>query len=78
MEWNRNLAHNKLIGSIPTSIADLANLQYADLSYNKLSGTLPKNLKNLTHLFSFNVSYNNLKGELPIGEIGRASCRERV
>jgi len=67
ISWNRNLAHNKLIGSIPKSIADLTNLQYADLSYNKLSGTLPKNLANLTHLFSFNVSYNNLKGELPIG-----------
>ena len=67
MEWYRNLSHNKLIGSIPSAIANLTNLQHADFSWNELSGNLPKELTNLSNLFSFNVSYNHLQGELPVG-----------
>ncbi|KAJ1377659.1 Protein kinase domain [Sesbania bispinosa] len=63
----RNLAHNKLIGSIPAPIANLTNLHHVDLSWNQLSGSLPKELANLTQLFSFNVSHNHLQGELPVG-----------
>ncbi|CAJ1948376.1 unnamed protein product [Sphenostylis stenocarpa] len=67
LEWYRNLSHNKLIGSIPSAIANLTKLQNVDFSWNELSGSLPKELTNISNLFSFNVSYNHLQGELPVG-----------
>ncbi|MCH88896.1 receptor-like protein kinase, partial [Trifolium medium] len=60
-----NLSNNFLIGSIPSSLGKLSNLEALDLSLNSLSGKLPQQLTQLTFLEFFNVSFNNLSGSIP-------------
>ncbi|KAE8681123.1 putative Eukaryotic aspartyl protease family protein [Hibiscus syriacus] len=58
---------NKLLGSMPESIAKMIDLEFLDLSRNNLSGTIPRSLEKLLMLKYFNVSFNKLQGEFPNG-----------
>ncbi|WJX65966.1 hypothetical protein P8452_50571 [Trifolium repens] len=61
-----SLAHNKLNGSIPTSLGgDMVSLISLDLSQNMLTGIIPKSLESLSYLQNLNLSYNRLQGEIP-------------
>jgi len=54
-----------LIGSIPSSLGKLSNLEALDLSLNSLSGKIPQQLADITFLEYLNVSFNNLTGSIP-------------
>lgn len=61
------LSQNNLTGGVPSSLANLTNLQIVNLSRNRLSGNLPKQLGDLPHLRIFNISHNLFSGDLPAG-----------
>ncbi|KAL1060969.1 hypothetical protein V6Z11_1Z055800, partial [Gossypium hirsutum] len=65
------LTNNELIGSIPTMIGGLTNLQYLGLSGNKLKGLIPHDLCGLKGLFELSLDDNELDGPLPpcLGEL---------
>lgn len=58
-------ANNKLVGTIPVSVATLSQLQILDFSQNQLTGTIPSSLGGLTGIFSLDLSNNQLSGTLP-------------
>ncbi|GAV73584.1 LOW QUALITY PROTEIN: LRR_1 domain-containing protein/LRRNT_2 domain-containing protein/LRR_8 domain-containing protein, partial [Cephalotus follicularis] len=62
-----NLSHNALIGSIPSFIGQLQQLESLDLSRNNLSGEIPVQLASLNFLSFLNLSYNQLVGLIPTG-----------
>ncbi|KAK1408684.1 hypothetical protein QVD17_40670 [Tagetes erecta] len=59
------IANCKLIGSIPSWINSLTQLQLLDLSWNDLTGTIPSYLGDLKYLFYLDLSNNSLSGEIP-------------
>uniref|UniRef100_A0A0E0FV33 Protein kinase domain-containing protein n=1 Tax=Oryza nivara TaxID=4536 RepID=A0A0E0FV33_ORYNI len=65
VDLRRDLSHNNLTGSIPSTVGNLTSLEVVDLSKNKLNGTLPVELSNLPSLRIFDVSHNLLSGDLP-------------
>ncbi|WCJ33103.1 Leucine-rich repeat receptor-like protein kinase family protein [Euphorbia peplus] len=60
-----DLSDSGLIGTIPSEIGMLLNLQYLSLASNSLTGELPLELGNLTQLLELDVSSNKLKGIIP-------------
>lgn len=60
-----NLRANKLVGSIPSSLANLSVVFFIDLSINQLSGNIPASLSNITAPFTLDLSYNQLNGAIP-------------
>ncbi|XP_022748826.1 LRR receptor-like serine/threonine-protein kinase ERECTA [Durio zibethinus] len=56
---------NKLVGSIPDEIGELAELHCLNLSRNLLTGHIPTSFKNLKNLESLDLSHNNLTGHIP-------------
>ena len=54
-----------LAGFIPSSIGNLAGLQYLDLGYNTITGTLPSTLDNLRQLTTLSVHDTSVNGSLP-------------
>ena len=52
-------------GSIPSSLANLLNLESLDLSQNMLSGEIPPQLVDLIFLSFLSVSHNHLVGPIP-------------
>ena len=65
------LRRNKLAGTIPPELGDLANLSELDLSYNGLTGSIPAELANIPTLSQLNVAWNGLAGPIP-PELGTA------
>lgn len=45
-----DLAHNSLMGELPTELGQLTALDACDLSFNDFSGTLPEEVSTLTNL----------------------------
>ncbi|CAL5393861.1 unnamed protein product [Camellia sinensis] len=62
-----NLFNNSLTGVIPSSLANLTELESLDLSQNLLSGEIPQQLSQLTFLEFLNVSHNHLTVLIPRG-----------
>ncbi|WP_353931255.1 DUF4347 domain-containing protein [Okeanomitos corallinicola TIOX110] len=61
-----NLRNNNLIGTIPTEIGNLSNLQTLTFDLNQLSGTIPIEISNLSNLRYLQLSRNQLSGTIPI------------
>ena len=62
-----NFSHNKLEGTIPSSLGMLTNLEWLDLSANELVGKIPIELVGITLLAFLNLSSNHLEGPIPQG-----------
>ncbi|CAI9276129.1 unnamed protein product [Lactuca saligna] len=56
---------NKLSGSIPSSLANLSNLQWLSLQDNKFFGPIPSELGKLKFLAHLSLSRNQLRGSIP-------------
>eukprot|EP01124_Arcella_intermedia_P029350 TRINITY_DN6180_c0_g1_i1.p1 TRINITY_DN6180_c0_g1~~TRINITY_DN6180_c0_g1_i1.p1 ORF type:complete len:259 (+),score=42.64 TRINITY_DN6180_c0_g1_i1:47-823(+) len=63
--WSLVLQGNNLIGTIPTEIALLANLQFLYLSSNYLSGSIPTEMSRLSNLIQIGFDKNLLSGSFP-------------
>ncbi|KAF8391176.1 hypothetical protein HHK36_023477 [Tetracentron sinense] len=60
-----SLAGNRLSGSIPKEIGDIATLEELGLENSQFGGPLPEQLGNLSRLRRFLASANNFTGMLP-------------
>jgi len=61
------LGNNQLIGSIPSEISNLTNLERLYLHNNQLTGSIPPEIGNLTNLERLSLHVNQLSGEIPEG-----------
>ncbi len=64
-----DLRENRLTGTIPAQLGNLANLERLYLYDNRLTGTIPAELGNLTNLQVLNLRINQLSGPIP-AELG--------
>ncbi|KAE8797634.1 putative LRR receptor-like serine/threonine-protein kinase [Hordeum vulgare] len=64
-----DLSHNKIAGSIPSSIGHLRELHALLLHRNQIRGSIPPSIGNLTKLITLRLSNNELVGSVP-QEIG--------
>ncbi|OAY35513.1 probable LRR receptor-like serine/threonine-protein kinase At4g37250 [Manihot esculenta] len=60
-----SLPNSQLLGSIPSDLFMIQNLQNLDLSNNSLNGSLPLSLSNASQLRFLDLSNNLFSGELP-------------
>ena len=60
-----HLGGNRLTGSIPSSLGDLANLKRLYLHGNQLTGSIPSSLGNLANLEYLYLIHNQLTGSIP-------------
>ena len=64
--WDgRNNTGNGLLGSMPSELGNLANLEELDLSGNSLRGMIPPELGNLANLEGLSLVNNQLQGTIP-------------
>ncbi|KAF3607398.1 hypothetical protein DY000_02047280 [Brassica cretica] len=61
----RLLLSNAFASNVPSSLANLKNLEALDLSRNQLSGQIPRELGRLSFLSAINFSHNHLEGPVP-------------
>jgi len=54
-----------IVGSLPSSWANLTNLEQLNISFTKLTGPLPASWSALTNLDELKIFFNNIKGEIP-------------
>ena len=59
------LTDNKLSGSIPAELSNLANLQWLSLNDNQLTGSIPSELGGLSNLERLYLGGNALTGSIP-------------
>ncbi len=71
------LPRNKLAGTIPPELGDLANLSELDLSHNELTGSIPAELADLPNLSSLNLAWSGLAGPIP-PELGSMPSLSRL
>ena len=67
-----DLTDNKLTGTIPSELSNLASLERLNLFNNELTGTIPSELGNLASLERLNLFDNQLTGTIP-SELGNLS-----
>lgn len=67
-----------IIGTLPTELGMLTNLQLIDLSNNYITGTLITEIGQLQHLKSLFIQNNFLHGSIPIEYSNCVSLRELV
>ncbi|GAB4036001.1 hypothetical protein GCM10028774_27240 [Spirosoma jeollabukense] len=60
-----NLINNNLVGTLPTSLSALTNLQSLELGANALTGGIPSGIASLTALQTLNLSRTQLGGTIP-------------
>jgi hypothetical protein len=65
LQISLNLSSNHFSGAIPSSFADLVNLEILDLSNNNFSGAIPQSLTKMAALTQLQLSNNQLSGDLP-------------
>ena len=71
------LGNNRLSGSIPTGLSDLAHLDRLYLDGNQLSGGIPSELGDLSRLERLYLHDNRLSGTIP-SELGGLANLERL
>ena len=67
-----HLQSNNLVGTLPSSLGNLSNLQNLSLYSNQLTGSIPPELGNLSNLQILNLYDNQLTGSIPT-ELGSLS-----
>ena len=72
-----SLGDNRLSGSIPPELGNLANLESLYLGDNRLSGSIPPELGNLANLESLYLRDNRLSGSIP-PELGNLANLEAL
>ncbi|XP_077217194.1 uncharacterized protein LOC143851602 isoform X2 [Tasmannia lanceolata] len=60
-----SLGQNQIVGSLPSQIGNLFNLQILSLGFNYITGTIPNSIGNLTQLSKLWLDQNNLQGSIP-------------
>lgn len=60
-----SLSDNRLTGTVPPELGNLARLAYLSLHNNELTGTIPPELGNLASLATLYLSANELTGAVP-------------
>ncbi|CAN6703866.1 unnamed protein product [Malus baccata var. baccata] len=60
-----HIAENKILGSIPNEIANLANLGALVMEENQFSGHIPLGVGKLHKLYQLRLGWNSLSGNLP-------------
>ena len=57
--------NNALVGTIPTEIGKLANIEVLEVDVNELTGTIPTELGNLLNMVEMDLDKNKLTGTVP-------------
>ncbi|KAH0736409.1 hypothetical protein KY285_012116 [Solanum tuberosum] len=60
-----DLSSSSILGSLPTSLGSLSNLDFLSLFNNSITGTVPLELGKLSSLRVLNLSWNSFTGEIP-------------
>ena len=60
-----SMQQNLLVGTIPTGIGLLTNVDTLNLFFNQLTGPIPTILGNLTKLENLFLHFNELNGTMP-------------
>jgi len=60
-----SLSYNNLVGTLPSELGNLANLQELYLFENQISGSIPPELGNLANLRNLDLFENQLSGSIP-------------
>ncbi len=61
-----NLVANQLVGSLPSQLGSLSQLNTLNLIFNELNGSIPPELGNLNNLINLELQVNELSGNIPI------------
>ena len=74
----KKFATNKLNGTLPSSLSNLASLQYLHLYENSLEGPLPTEIGGIVNLVELHLFRNEIGGYLPteIGYIQTLGARQ--
>ncbi|XP_073147003.1 uncharacterized protein [Henckelia pumila] len=65
-----NMANNKIVGHIPSSVSNLDKITRFDISRNQITGTIPTSLGLLLKLQWLDLSINMLTGKIPESLLG--------
>ncbi|WMV57007.1 hypothetical protein MTR67_050392 [Solanum verrucosum] len=60
-----DLSSSSILGSLPSSLGSLSNLDFLSLFNNSITGTVPLELGKLSSLRVLNLSWNSFTGEIP-------------